>query len=257
MSVIDAVTAQDTAAPAVFRAIQILELLSHARRTMTVTEIAVEIPLAKSSVSNLLSTLEATGMVRRTAAGWLVGYKALEIGQSVLAATDLVSEFKRIASTLTHLSKDTALLAVLDGMDVLYLARHDGVQPVRLASDIGRRLPASVTSLGQSMLASLSPEELERRLALVDVLPRPTERSPKTKDDLRRELVRVRERGFAIDDEQNTIGVTCFGVALPGLTEPIAVSTTLLSQRITKELADQLVADLTVLAHQLALFVKS
>lgn len=257
MSGVEASTAQSTAAPAVFRAIQILELLSQNRGAMTVTEIALAIPLAKSSVSNLLSTLESTGMVRRTSAGWLVGYKALEIGQSVLAATDLVTEFKRITLTLPHLSKDTALLAVLDGMDVLYLARHDGAQPVRLASDVGRRLPASVTSLGQSMLASLLPEELERRLALVDLLPRPTERSPKSKDELRRELVKVRERGFAIDDEKNTIGVTCFGVALPGLTEPIAVSTTLLSQRITTELAERLVGDLTVLARQLALFAKS
>lgn len=251
------VTAVDTASPAVFRAIQILEQLSHTRGTMTVTEIALAIPLAKSSVSNLLATLETTGMVRRSAGGWLVGYKALEIGQSVLASTDLVSEFKRITLTLPYLSSDTALLAVLDGMDVLYLARHDGAQPVRLASDIGRRMPASVTSLGQSMLASLPLDELERRLLLVDTLPRPTERSPKTKEDLRRELVRVRERGFAIDDEQNTIGVTCFGVSLPGLTQPIAVSTTLLSQRITKDLGDTLVSELTVLAKQLSLFAKS
>jgi IclR family transcriptional regulator, blcABC operon repressor len=251
-----AISAADTPSPAAFRAVQILEVLSRAQRQLTVTEIASAVPLAKSSVSNLLTTLEATGMVRRSQSGWLIGYKALEIGQSVLAATDLVAEFKRITTSLPHLSRDTTLLAVLDGVEVLYLARHDGQQPVRLASDIGRRLPAVVTSLGKAMLASLPDDELDERLAQVVDMPRPTRRSHRTKDDLRRDLAQVRARGFAVDDEQNTIGITCFGVALTGVRQPTAVSTTLLSQRITPSLGDHLVRELTSLADQLAVFAR-
>ena len=149
---------------------------------------------------------------------------------------------------------ETALLAVLDGVDVLYLARHDGQQQVRLASDIGRRLPAVVTSLGKAMLASLPDDDLEIRLRAVDPMPRPTRRSHRTIDDLRRDLYAIRERGYAIDDEENTIGVTCFGVALVTDHQPTAVSTTLLSQRVTPSLRAQLIADLRHAAAQLSPF---
>lgn len=248
--------AAGTPAPAAFRAVQVLDALAKKHGPTTITEIATSIPLAKSSVSNLLVTLEAAGMVRRSHTGWVLGYKALELGQSVLASTDLVAEFRRVVASLPYLSKDTTLLAVLDGIDVLYLARHDGLQQVRLASDIGRRLPAVVTGLGKAMLASLPDDELERRLALVESMPRPTRRSHRTIDDLRRDLFAIRDRGFAIDDEQNTIGVTCFGVALDS-EQPTAVSTTLLSQRITPDLSVHLVGELRQLATQLSPFART
>jgi IclR family transcriptional regulator, blcABC operon repressor len=247
------VTAASTPAPAAFRAIQVLDALALSPHASTVTEIASTIPLAKSSVSNLLVTLEAAGMVRRSRSGWTLAYKALELGQSVLASTDLVGEFRRIVAVSPYLRADTTLLAVLDGTDVLYLARHDGQQQVRLASDIGRRLPAVVTSLGKAMLATLPEDELERRLSTLGPMPRPTRRSHRTVDDLRRDLVAIRTRGYAVDDEQNTVGVTCFGVALVG-EQPAAVSTTLLSHRITADLQGHIVGELKQLATQLTPF---
>lgn len=248
--------AASTPAPAAFRAIQVLEAIAASPHPSTITEIATTIPLAKSSVSNLLVTLEAAGMVRRSSSGWALAYKVLEIGQSVLASTDLVAEFRRVVASLPYLKADTTLLAVLDGTDVLYLARHDGQQQVRLASDIGRRLPAVVTSLGKAMLATLPEDELERRLATVEVMPRPTRRSHRTLDDLRRDLDGIRKRGYAVDDEQNTIGVTCLGVALVG-GQPTAVSTTLLSNRITPDLQEHIVRELGQLATQLSPFARA
>lgn len=246
-----------TPVPAVSRAVQVLEVLAAARSVATLTEIADATALAKSSVSNLLVTLESVDMVRRSHQGWVLGYKLLELGQAVLAGTDLVAEFRRNVEGLPSLRGDTTLLAVLDGMDVLYLARHDGLQQVRLASDIGRRLPAVVTSLGKAMLASLPDDELERRLAAIETMPTPTGRSHATVDELRRDLYSVRERGYAIDDEQNTVGVTCFGVALVTDGQPTAVSTTLLSQRATPELRDSLVAELGELATRLSPFARN
>lgn len=248
--------ASDTPAPAAFRAVQVLETLAARRGPATITEVASATHLAKSSVCNLLVTLEAAGMVRRTHGGWVVGYKAIEIGQSVLSSTDLVAEFRRVVAAMPVLRGETVLLAVLDGVDVLYLARHDGQQQVRLASDIGRRLPAVVTSLGKAMLASLPDDELERRLSGLGTMPRPTRRSHRTIDDLRRDLHAIRERGFAVDEEENTIGVTCFGVALATDDQPTAVSTTLLSQRATPELRGQLISDLRLAAAQLSPFAR-
>jgi DNA-binding IclR family transcriptional regulator len=258
MTIVEAITgASLTPAPAAYRAVQVLEALAAKQGTATITEISQAIPLAKSSVSNLLVTLEAAGMVRRSQTGWVLGFKVLELGQSVLASTDLVGEFRRVVNSLPALRGDTTLLAVLDGTDVLYLARHDGPQQVRLASDIGRRLPAVVTSLGKAMLASLPDDELERRLSQVQSMPRPTRRSHRTVNDLRRDIANIRDRGYAIDDEENTIGVTCFGVALDSAHQPTAVSTTLLTQRITPELRAQLVRELQQLASELSPFARA
>lgn len=241
-------------APAAYRAIQVLDAIAAHRGPATLSEIAAAIPLPKSSTSNLLVTLEVTGMVRHVGTGWLLGYKAIEYGQAVLGSTDLVAEFRRAVNTLPTLRRDTVLLATLDGAEVLYLARHDGQQPIRLASDIGRRMPAVVTSLGKAMLAAMPADALSELLDGIDPLPRPTKRSHRTVAELRRDLVRVRERGYAIDDEQNTIGVTCLGVAIPGAVRPAAVSTTLLSQRVTADVRVQLVSELQTLATRLAPF---
>jgi DNA-binding IclR family transcriptional regulator len=246
--------ARDTPAPAAFRAVQVLEYLSSCTEPATLTEIALALGIAKSSGSNLISTLEAARMVRRAGHGWLLGYKVLELGQSLLASTSLVSEFRRITNALPTLQHDTALLAALDGMEVIYLARHDGTQPIRLASDIGRRMPASVTALGKAMLSALDADDLDARLADLTTLPRPTKRAHRTVAELRRDLTQIRSRGYAIDDEQNTIGVTCFAVPVLSSGQPVAVSTTLLTQRVRPELRERLIADLSSLARQLSNF---
>jgi DNA-binding IclR family transcriptional regulator len=242
----------DSRAPAVTRAVALLEALAR-RGPLSLTELARSLGLAKSTVANLCAALERSHMIRRVDQRWALGYKVVELGQGFLAGTDLVGEFRRATTALPVAAQETLLLAVLDDLDVVYLARHDGSQPIRLASDIGRRLPAVVTALGKAMLATLPPAELERRLATIDELPVFTARSHRTMDDLRRDLDAVRERGYALDDEQNTEGVTCVGVAVPGLPEtPTAVSATMLTARVTGDLRGSLVRDLSDLARELS-----
>lgn len=243
----------ESRSPAVTRAVGLLEELARSQRPLSLTELARSLGLAKSTVANLCSALEGSNMIRRFDGRWTLGYKVLELGQGFLAGTDIVNEFRRAIVMLPAAAQETLLLAVLDHQDVVYLARHDGSQPVRLASDIGRRLPAVVTALGKAMLASLPPVELDRRLATIERLPVFTPRSHRSMDALRRDLDSTRERGYSVDDEQNTEGVTCIGVALPGTRQtPTAVSATLLTARLTTELRETLVRDLTRLAEELA-----
>ena len=242
----------ESKAPAVTRAVALVEELARQRRPLGVAELARSLDLAKSTVANLCTALEDTHMIRRVDGRWALGYKVVELGQAFLAGTDLVGEFRRAANELPVGARETMLLAVLDGLDVVYLARHDGTQPVRLASDIGRRMPAVATALGKAMLAALPGDALEERLASVGELPVLTPRSHRTVDGLRRDLEATRQRGYAVDDEQNTEGVVCVSVALPGARTPTAVSATLLAARMTEDLRAGLVGDLTSLAAGLA-----
>lgn len=238
-------------APAAYRAVRLLELMGHRRRALTITEIGLDLGLAKSTVSNLLTSLAAAGMVRHSPRGWLLGYKVLELSRSMLVSSDVVTEFRRTAVTLQALRGETTVLAVLEGLDVLYVARNDGHQPVRFVNEIGSRMPAVVTSLGKSMLASLDELELERRLSRLPELPRLTERSHRSMAALHHDLAQIRARGYAVDDEQNTVGVMCLGVALQGVTTPTAVSVSLVSRRVQADARPRLVADLQVLAQRL------
>ncbi|MDM4763009.1 IclR family transcriptional regulator [Galbitalea sp. SE-J8] len=248
---IEADTLRNTPAPAVGRAVRVLDFMAKQHSPVTVTQVADALDLAKSSVSNLMTTLDATGMVRRVARGWVLGYRVLELGQSALASSDLIAEFRRLVAKFPTLRRETVLLAVLDDVDVLFVARHNGQQPIRLATDIGRRLPAVVTALGKSMLAALPEAEMRSRLDRLPRLPQITDHSLRTRDELLADLDAVSARGYAVDDQENTIGVTCFGVAVPGLRQSVAVSTTLLSDRVTSRLRAQLINELQQLAAQL------
>lgn len=254
MDVVRSLRSVESKSPAVTRAVALVEELARQRRPLGIAELARSLDLAKSTVANLCTALEGTHMIRRVDGRWTLGYKVVELGQAFLAGTDLVEEFRRTSDELPVGAQETMLLGVLDGLDVVYLARHDGSQPVRLASDIGRRMPAVVTALGKAMLASLPADALEERLAGVGQLPVITSRSHRTMDELRRDLDATRQRGYAVDDEQNTEGVACVSVALTGTCTPTAVSATLLAARMTDQLRTGLVNDLTALATRLARF---
>jgi DNA-binding IclR family transcriptional regulator len=242
-------------APAVTRAAALLGLLVEPDAgPLGLSDFARRLGLPKSSVANLCAALEQTDMLRRVNGGYMLGPRLLELGSAYLRTVDMLQDFRETCRTLPVASQETLLLATLDDLDVLYLARHDGTQPVRLGSDIGRRLPAAVTALGKAMLAHLDPAEVEEQHRRLPEFPVLTPKSLRNVDELLAELERTRERGYAIDDEENTPGVTCYAVAIPGGAghQRRGVSVTLLKARETDQLRDHLVADLRQLAAHLS-----
>lgn len=238
-------------APAAYRAGLILDLLARRGEPVTVTAAAQSLGVAKSSVLNVLVSLETSGMVRRSPKGWVLGYKVLELSRAALTSTEIVAEFHRTVSGSRVLIVETVLLAVLDDLDIIYVARHDGHQPVRYINEIGTRMPAAVTALGRAMLGTLSPAELQRRLAGTTDLPVRTSRSLRNVGELANDLAEVRERGYAIDTGQGAPGVSCFGVPVGSSGVPTAVSASFLADRVTPEFETAIVADLTRLAARL------
>ena len=246
----------ESLAPAVTRAAAILDLLAtDGAIAYGPSEIARRLGLPKSSIANICGTLADVGLLRRDGTGFALGRKLAELGGAYLAAMDLVQEFYEACRELPTASEETVQLAVLDGLEMTYLARHDGRQPVRLTSQIGRRLPTTSTATGKAALASLADPELERRLAGLTMLPAFTPSSHRTVRDLMRDLVDVRSRGYSIDDEETIEGVVCYGIAIPGRQpgEGIhAASITLLKARATAERVPALVADLRQLSQLLS-----
>jgi IclR family transcriptional regulator, blcABC operon repressor len=246
----------DSLAPAVTRAALILDVLAESGgEPVGPSELARRLGLPKSSIANICGALADAGLVRRISTGFALGRHLAELGGAYLATVDQVQEFYEASRNLPTGSEETVQFAVLDGLEVTYLARHDGRQPVQLSSGIGRRLPAFSTATGKAALASLPHEELDRRLAGLTTFPRVTRKAHATVDELRADLAEIRRRGYAIDDEETMEGVVCYGVTVPSRQPgegPCAASITLLKVRATAERVPALIADLHWLSAELS-----
>jgi DNA-binding IclR family transcriptional regulator len=253
---LDRTETSESLAPAVTRAALILDVLAEAGgEAVGPSELARRLGLPKSSIANICGALADSGLVRRVGTGFALGRRIAELGGAYLASVDQVQEFYELSRQLPAGSDETVQFAVLDDLEVTYLARHDGRQPVRLTSGIGRRLPAYSTATGKAALASLPDAELDRRLAGLDVLPQPAPNAHGTVAALRADLERIRARGYAIDDEETMEGVVCYGVMIPARQPgegPCAASITLLKVRATDERVALLLADLRWLAAALS-----
>ena len=246
----------ESLAPAVTRAAAILDVLAeNAALALGPSELARRLTLPKSSIANICGALADVGLLRRVGTGFALGRRLAELGGAYLTAVDMVQEFYEACQRLPTGSEETVQLAVLDGLEVTYLARHDGRQPVRLTSQIGRRLPATSTATGKAALASLDARELERRLAGITTLVAATPKAHRTVDALLADLDTVRARGYSYDDEETVEGVVCYGIAVAGRQPgegPHAASITLLKARATDDRVPALILDLRTLANDLS-----
>lgn len=233
--------------PAVTRAAAILDVLADAGgQGLSASEIARALGLPKSSTANLCASLEATGLVGRNSSGFCLGRKLVELGGRYLSTVDQIRDFYELCRHSPHVSRETARVAVLDGLEVLYLARYDGTQPMRLTANIGDRFPANCTATGKALLSTLDPAVVADRLR-GRALPALSERSLTTAPALLEELATTRARGYAVDDEETTAGVLCLAVPVAGFrtdSAPFAISVTVLKARLTGTFRDALLGDL-------------
>ncbi len=242
--------------PSVARAAGILELLGEHGGALASNEIARRLKIPKSTTANICLELESLGYLVRRDNGYRLGRKLVELGGQYLSGIDTLREYYDLCASLPILSRESSRIAILDGTDVLYLGKYEGRQQIRLTANIGDRFPAICTATGKAMLALLPPGEAEERYrekpsAFVKL----TEKSITSLTGLSKELEGIRERGYAIDNEETTPGVMCFAIAISGFrgdTSSVAVSVTALIQRITPEFRQSLLKDLFTLGKGLA-----
>jgi DNA-binding IclR family transcriptional regulator len=242
----------DGPVPAITRAAAILDVLADRNGVpVSASDLARILQRPKSSTANLCTALESTGLISRRAAGYVLGRKLAELGGRFLSSVDEVTEFYQLCRRSAVLSRETVRASVLDGLDVLYLARYDGVQPLRMTANIGDRFPATCTATGKAMMAYLDPAVLTDRLRGTTTLPALTARSITSVPELLAQLEVIRERGWAIDDQETTIGVTCFAIAVgpPRAPARFAVSVTTLTSRLGTEVhQEDLIRELQIVA---------
>ncbi|MEJ1181809.1 MULTISPECIES: IclR family transcriptional regulator [unclassified Pseudarthrobacter] len=242
-------------APAVTRAAAVLEALAASPAgKLTLSDLARELGIPKSSTSNLLLALEEARLIGRQGAEFTLGRKLVELGAAYLSRLDEVQEFYRYCEQAPTLSGETVRIAMLDGTNVIYLARYEGHPAVRLTSNIGDKMPVSLCAVGKVLIARLHDHDIEAMFPDDLELPVMTPKSLRTGAQLKAQLETIRDQGYAFEDEESTTGVVCLAVAVPthGAHGPsLGLSVTALKATYSAEQGDQMVKELRELAHSL------
>jgi len=242
-------------APAVLRAVRILDLLAHTPgQVRALTDIARELGIAKSSTSALCAALEQGGLVRRTEGGYLLGRRTVDIGSAYLAGFDQIREFYRICEESPVLSRQLVQIAMLDGSRVLYLAVFEGRERFPLSASVGDRYPASATAVGTALLAELDPQAVENLYRDPSSLVTFTSRSVTDLDALQERLAMTRERGYATDEGGLHVSVLGLAKLIPatGSGQPsFAIGVSLVHPADSGEEQESVLAALTQAAAEL------
>ncbi|WNE96365.1 IclR family transcriptional regulator [Streptomyces luomodiensis] len=202
--------------PAVTRALDILELFLDGDGTLSAPEITRRLGLPRTTVHELVTTLAARSYlvhVPDQPGRYRLGVRPYQLGSRYAEQLDLAAEGRQVARTVAETCDETVHVAILEGADVIYIAKVDSTHAVRMVSAAGRRLPAHCTSVGKMLLASLPEDALDARLPDDQPLAAMTDNSITSPGELRRHLATVRERGVAVEQRESNPDVNC--VAAP------------------------------------------
>lgn len=196
------------------RAILLLEYLSAAEEPRSLRDVADDLDIPRASAYALLMTLVHCGWVEAdaTGSGFRLGIRALRVGASYVEHDDVVQRAHRIMDEMSQEWGETVHLARLDAHEIVYLATCISRHSLAVVSRPGRRLPCWATGLGKVLLAERPWEEVDALLP--EALSARTVNTFTDREALRNELKSVQERGYAIDEQESTIGLRCFSVAL-------------------------------------------
>ena len=197
------------------RVVQVLELLAAQPQGLGFGEICEALSLPKSSAHALLSTLVTANFLRFDPATrcYHVGVRVFEVGQAFVQGLDVAREALPRLEALREAVNETAQLAILEGVENVYVAKVEAPHHLKLASGVGLRLPAHATALGKVLLSGLSDEEVRKRYEGRS-LERFTDHTIGTVEELLAQLKQVRVVGFSLDEGEHTPGVHCTAVPI-------------------------------------------
>jgi DNA-binding IclR family transcriptional regulator len=237
--------------PALRRAADILDLLAAAGKPVRAATLADTTGLSRSTLYLLLETLARMQWIEKRDDGYVIGVGLFELGNAYVRHDQLQAAFREGASAFVNKHNEVVQLAVLDGVQVVYVAREDAHRPVRLVSDLGSRLPAHCCALGKALLSSLDDEAVAERLP--DRLEAVTPRTITRRAALLRELASIRTDGLAVEREEVAEGLACFA-AYVGMTpagKRVAVSTSVPVGRLDARREKQIAVSIVQLATRL------
>lgn len=190
------------------KGIRVLELLAE-KQELTVTKVGEALGINRAGSHRFLATLRELGYVRKNEdSRYQLTFKILELGMKFANRFEVRRVACPFMQELSEMFNETVNLGFWDGEIVVHLDRVESREILRMELGIGTRAPAYCTGLGKAVLAHLPNEERERFLKRIKLV-RYTPNTITKRGKLLEELKAVRERGYAIDNEELAVGLRC------------------------------------------------
>ncbi|GAB4266371.1 MAG: IclR family transcriptional regulator [Deferrisomatales bacterium] len=206
----------------VTNALDLLEEFRGEDTELGVTELSKRLGLHKNNVFRLLATLESRGYMEqnKVTGNYRLGLKVLELGQVFIKHMGLLKMARPILEEIVEKCNETAYLGLIRDDRVVYVDVVEATRPVRVVSRVGVGLPVYCSAVGKSQIAFESADEVERILSETALEPY-TSHTITDRAELERQLEEIRERGYAIDDEEFDEGIRCVGVPVRDYTRRV------------------------------------
>lgn len=201
------------------RGLAILELVAKDSGGLTMAEISRSIGLHTSTTFHLLRTLTSLGYLAQdeTTRVYRLGSKVFHLAASAWTEVQLLNVSSPLLAEMAKETGETSHLAVFEHGEVIVINKIDGSSPVRLSERVGYPRPAHCTAIGKVLLAHLPEMELRAFLSKGELRPL-TPRTITAAAILEQELARVREQGYAFDDEEFSQGIRCLAAPVRNFT---------------------------------------
>ncbi|GAB3972925.1 allantoin degradation transcriptional regulator AllR [Actinoallomurus acanthiterrae] len=232
------------------RVFQLLEHMADAGGEVTLSQLSESSGLPLPTIHRLSRTLVNLGYVRQgTSRRYALGPRLIRLGET---SSRLLGTWAR--PYLAHLVDDigeTANMAMLDGDEVVYVAQAPSKHSMRMFTEVGRRVLPHCTAVGKALLAQLPEDQVTDRLMRTG-MPAHTEHTITKPVVLLRQLRQIRELGYAVDNNEQEIGVRCIAVPVPGGPTMTAISISGPSVRVTEARYSEIVPVLKAIAEELS-----
>lgn len=237
------------------RALGILEIVSDYDKGIGLTEISNRIGLHKSTVHRLLSTLIYKGYIfqDQDSLRYLSTLKMYEIGYKRLSSIDLLKASKKHTKLLMESTNEVVHLVVRDGNNIVYIDKVDAGNTITMQSNIGKRNPLCCTSVGKAILSKLDLAEVKKIWDSSNIVKK-TNNTITEFDEMISELEKVKSLGYAVDDEENELGIRCIGATIMNKDGKVegAISISGPANRVTKEFDNVFGCKVKAIANQIS-----
>jgi IclR family KDG regulon transcriptional repressor len=221
----------------VANSIRLTKAFSEDEYEMGISALATRLGLAKSTVHRLATTLVEYDILEqnRETGKYRLGLALFELGTMVRRKMDTNSGAQVQIHALADETGETVQLAILDHLSVLYIRIRESRQAVRMSSGLGSRAPAHCTGVGKALIAFQPPEIVQQ--IIDNGLKRYTQGTITDPEKLRAELATIRQKGYAIDDEEIEVGLRCIAAPIRDHSGQVtaAISVAAPVQRMTKK----------------------
>ena len=194
------------------RGLLVIQGFSRQSLHLSISQLSKRTGLSRASVRRCLHTLSKLGFAGSDdRLKFYLLPRVLELGRSYLSSVPLATVAQPVLERLSQILHESCSIALLDGIDIIYVARANVTRIVAIDLGVGTRLPAFCTSIGRVLLANLPPEEMEALLSRIEFA-RYTDRTLASVEQIRQVLRSVRRDGYAIVDQELELGLRSMAV---------------------------------------------